>query len=109
MIRTIPVAEKCLACDPSGPIVVGVASAKDVLPAVTNNRVEYAYRYVQNSNSGNLCLYAVGQDCSPLNYQGELAPGQALDASAHTMRISIYSVAGTTVSTTSICRNDMSH
>lgn len=112
MIRTLNVAENNLYADAATPVTVPAATATDVLPdEVGKVTGEIAYRYIQNVGVNPL-YYAIGQDCSTINYNGILAPdvtngqGGQLDCSNHRMRISVYSVGGTIVAKTIIRRNN---
>ena len=109
--------ERNVSCAGSIPIKIPAATAVDVLVDVSGIAQEYAGRYVQNIGP-NSCYYAFGNDCSPAALNGVLLPatavdannlgaGQQVDCSNHGARVSVYSVAGTTVAVTILRRNDL--
>ena len=105
MIRTLNVAEHNLTADPAPPVTVPDSVATDVLPnQAKDGTEEIAYRYVQNCG-GVPTYYAIGQDASPVNYNGILQAWQQLDCSNHRLKISFYCAGGTTGATTVIRRN----
>jgi len=114
-LRTTNAVEKDTVCESILPIVVADSKATDVLGNIVKLG-EWLGRYIQNVGA-NDCYYAIGHDCDPTNFNGILSKsnslnanghgaGQQFDASNTGQRISVYSVGGTTISITSIKRND---
>lgn len=117
-IRTMTSAERVISAGIYAPVVVAANKSVDIIPDQTgyNFPQEIAGRYIQNVGSG-ILLYAFGADCNPNNFNGVLAAaatvdsnglgqGGQVDCSEHRLRVSVYSVAGTTVAVTILSRND---
>lgn len=117
-IRTMNSAERVITGGKYAPIVVPALTITDVIPDQTGAAFpqEIAGRFIQNVGSG-ILLYAIGSDCNPNNFNGVLAAaatvdsnglgqGGQVDVSEHRLRISVYSVAGTTVAVTILNRTD---
>ena len=118
MIRTIHPAEKNTV--QQAPRVIAVAAGTATLVFEDMRQIKFqeiAYRYFQNVGA-NRVYYSIGvagvgstqQNPVPscdniLNYHGFLEAGQVLDCGSCLQMVSVYSVAGTTVSTTLIYRN----
>jgi len=109
--------ERNVSCAGSVPITIPAGKAVDVLVDVSGVIQEYAGRYVQNVGSG-IAYYAFGSDASPAGFNGVLfqasavdsngfGSGQQLDCSNHGAKVSVYSVAGTTIAVTILRRNDL--
>lgn len=92
--------------DPCLVIAVPANTNTEVLKELRRTRGEWAGRYIQNVGA-NPCFYAFGQDCDgATNYHGILAASQQLDCSNHPASVKVFSVAGTTIATTTLRRND---
>jgi hypothetical protein len=116
-LRTSNSVERNTTCVPTIPVTIPAATSTLVLNDIsTANGVEYAGRYIQNVGSG-ACYYAIGHQCDKTNFNGVLfgasavdangfGPGQQLDVSNVAGAVYVYSVAGTTIATTLIIRND---
>jgi hypothetical protein len=110
--RIISYAERNTQIDPPSVVNVPANTATQVLPNEPQ-RGEIAARYIQNTGANPL-FYSFGITNATggpvcdnlLQYHGYLPAGSQLDCSAHRKIVSVFSVAGTTVSTTTIRRND---
>ena len=115
MIRTTNAAENNLFAEPPNVITVAANTATEVFPSEQNmGTEEIAYRYIQNTGANPL-YYAFGTGiastgapaCDNLKlYHGYLPQYSQLDCSNHKLRVCVFSVTGTTVSTTIIRRVD---
>lgn len=107
MIRTFTVVERNVFDAKLPPIVLVAGVRQDVLPDVTKfPGSETVYRELFNSGV-NPAFYAFGRDCDNItNYNAYLAPGQMLEV-ATLERVSMMSIAGTTISRTSLERHDL--
>lgn len=114
MIRTIHPAEKNTVQQAPRVITVPAATATLVFEDMRQIKFqEIAYRYFQNVGA-NRVYYSIGiagatavaPNCDNIaNYHGFLEAGQVLDCGSSLQMVSVYSVAGSTVSTTLIYRN----
>ncbi len=114
MVRVASVVERNTTVDAPNVIVVAAATATLIFPPCLT-RTEYVARYIQNVGA-NRAYYSFGTYGATVNdpvcdnvaaFHGYLDAGQQLDCSAHASVVCVYSVAGTTISTTSIRRNSM--
>jgi len=110
--RILSYAERNTQIDPPSVVNVPATTATQVLPA-DSQRGEVAARYIQNTGTNPLYYSfgitnaAGGPACDNLlQYHGYLPAGSQLDCSAHRKIVCVFSVLGTTVSTTVIRRND---
>lgn len=113
MLRVAGVVEKNTLIYPPSVITVAAATATEVLPVI-NPRQEYVARYIQNVGanrayySWGITTPAGGPICNNIDmFHGYLEAGQQLDCSAHGFNVNVYSVLGTTISTTVVIRNDL--
>ncbi len=104
--RTVNVLEKDLYNLPTPPVALVANTPKDVLANSQTTSDEIVS--IQLFNAGaNPAYYAYGRDCDAVgNYNAFLAAGQMLDVQTRE-RVSMMSVAGTTISITIIRRRDM--
>lgn len=106
MIRSGNVVEKNVFAISLEPVVCAAATATDVFPDETKVGIEIVYREIFNAGANN-AFYKIGGDCDNVkNYNAYLVPGQMLEI-ASLQRVSVYSVAGTTISRTEFKRDDM--
>lgn len=106
MIRAGNVVEKNVFSVYLEPVVCPALTATDVFPDETKAGIEIVYREIFNAGVNN-AFYRIGGDCDNVkNYNAYLVPGQMLEI-ASLQRVSIYSVAGTTISRTEFKRDDM--
>lgn len=117
MIRFLSVAERWATVEPPRIVTCGAAVATVIFPDTTKDQmVEYAGLYMQNVGA-NRAYYSFGVEgvgstraipigvCDNVNvYHGFLEAGQMLDV-GHRKIVTVYSPAGTTISTTAIRRN----
>lgn len=117
-VRATTFCERGTDIDPPRIVTVAAATATVVLPPEPLAG-EIASRYIQNVGA-NALYYSFGvyEDvagsdevlpvCDNVNqYHGYLAAGQQLDCSSHRKIVCVYSVAGTTVATTTVRRKDL--
>lgn len=107
MIRAGNVVEKNVFAISLEPVVCPASTATDVFPDESKvANMEIVYREIFNAGVNN-AFYKIGGDCDNVkNYNAYLVPGQMLEI-ASLQRVSIYSVAGTTISRTEFKRDDM--
>lgn len=116
MIRTIGVSERNVQIAPPRLVVAAANTSTEVFPQQQYTKGEIASRYIQNVGA-NACYYAIGVTdangvgiCdNGLNYHGILASQQQLDVSQTRQPVAVFSVAGTTISTTLALRTDLGH
>lgn len=112
MIRVVNQCEKSIRAIPAKLVVLAANVTGDILPDQTTSDgaaavKELAGRYIQNVGANPL-FYCIGEDCVVGgDYHGILSSLQQLDCSNHCMRISAYSVAGTSVAPTILRRADL--
>jgi len=113
MVRVAGVVEKNTLIYPPNVITVAAATATQIFDVI-NPRQEYVARYIQNVGA-NRAYYSWGITnvagapvCNNIDmFHGYIEAGQQLDCSAHGWNVNVYSVAGTTISTTVVIRNDL--
>ena len=117
-IRTSNSVEKNVFIVPDKLKIVPATTSTVIIGDSNSSNIELSGRYIQNVGA-NPCYYAFGTDkCDASNFNGILAgasavdangfgPGQQLDVSNCGQQVSVWSVAGTTLSTTILKRNDL--
>lgn len=104
MIRTVGIIERSVLDKSLPPIVLVANVAADIIADSLADEEELAG--IQLYNAGvNPAYYAYGRDCSAANYNAILAAGQMLDVQTR-QRVSMLSVAGTTIGITYLIRGD---
>ncbi len=99
MMRTIDVCDKNIFPEDPNIVAVLANTPTTILPDVTKNSSEYAYRVIMNVGANN-AFYCFDQTCDGTNnYNGYLIPGQQVNCPGCVL-VSCFSVGGTTIATT---------
>ena len=106
MERTFNCIAKSFHADaPKGPIAVAANTPVTVLDQHFK-QVELVGRYIQNVGA-NPCFYTFGSTCTGINYHGVLAAGQQLSINDCADWVSVFSVLGTSICSTTIANQDL--